>query len=436
MNTASIATRQRILLVDDSQQLLDAVSFVLRRRGYAVVTARTVPEAMARLEDGPPIALVIADLDLGSEETGFDLVRKADAWSGGSLPIIVLSGLCSEKDFTHAYGAGARDYLKKPVSPQELLAKCAKHLRAPEELAEQAAFDGVPTGVIRDRFRIGRRLGQGAYGTVYSARDLVVGRPVALKFLVTGPRGDRESLARFMREMSALGQVRSPYVIDIIYVGSHDGEPFFAMEWVAGETLEDKVLAGHRATRDEAIGLLRGLARALAALEDANLVHRDVKPANVMLRGGRFEDPVLIDFGLAKHPSDRSVTQSGYIVGTPGYIAPEVVRGLPVDHRSDLFGLGAVARFALCGDDPFPALGGYRLLEAMAQRAVEIPTTVDRDLRALLLGLVQPKPDERLQSAQDLLDCLSILRLHEAALDETPAEGEPIDCRSARSAPR
>ena len=413
-----------VVVVDDNEIVLEAVKLVLERRGHDVRAFQTVADAMASIEAGDPPDLVLADLDLGAgaTESGFDLVARVDEWSGGTVPVVVLSGLTSEEDFARAFEAGARDFISKPVSPNELLAKCAVHLGSTPARPIKARRE--PGGVIQERFRVGEEIGAGSYGAVYAADDLVLGRQVALKFAHDDAWTDREAHARFLRETQTLQQVRSPHIVDVLFVGVDRGRPFYAMDWISGSTVEDRVTEHGTATRDQALGLLRGMARALVALERADLVHRDLKPANVMLRGGRFDEPVLVDFGLAKRQLDRSLTRTGYVLGTPGYLAPEVVRGSDATSQSDVFSLGAVVRFALCGEHPFPDLSGYELIEAMATQRTEVPDGVDPLLRELLELLLEPDLGVRPTTAEAILDRLSVLQLSVARLPEA-GPGEP-----------
>lgn len=259
------------------------------------------------------------------------------------------------------------------------------------------------------RFKLGRQIGQGGNGAVYAARDRETGDTVALKFLSRGADVDPTACARFLRETCTLAQVHDPHVVDVLEVGVYEGSPFLAMEWIAGESLQDRVYDDRTATPEEALGLARGLAHALAAISRAGLVHRDLKPANVMLRDGRFDQPVLIDFGLAKRPDDRSLTISGCLLGTPGYIAPEVANGASPSPQSDVFGLGAVVRFALCGQHVFPGLGGYRLIEAIAMQPIDVPRCGHPGLRALLEDLLSRDLARRPKSAGEVLERLERL---------------------------
>ena len=167
-------------------------------------------------------------------------------------------------------------------------------------------------------------LGRGGMGVVYKARQTTLGRVVALKMILSGGHAGQADLARFRTEAEAIARLQHPNIVQIFEVGDHDGRPFFALEFCDGGSL-DRKLAGTPLPPKEAAQLVETLARAMHAAHQANVIHRDLKPANVLLT----EDgtPKITDFGLAKKLDDAGQTQSGAIMGTPSYMAPEQAGG-------------------------------------------------------------------------------------------------------------
>lgn len=213
--------------------------------------------------------------------------------------------------------------------------------------------------VIGGRFEIEARVGAGGMGIVYRARDGEQGgSPVALKVLRDKSLGSSQ---RFEREVAILGRLGHPGIVGLVAHGVTDGgAPYLAMEWVEGDTLA-RAARGDGLTAAEVVRVGRAMAEALGAAHAAGVVHRDVKPSNVLLGGGSVDAVKLIDFGLARH-ADRAdgFTKTGTIMGTPGYMAPEQACGeTDLDGRVDVFALGCVLYELLAGR---PAFTGDHLM--------------------------------------------------------------------------
>jgi serine/threonine protein kinase len=190
------------------------------------------------------------------------------------------------------------------------------------------------------RYQVLERIGRGAMGVVYRARDEAMGREVALKVLTADIEDDPDIRARFLREAEAAARLSHPNIITIFDVGE-EGERFFiVMELLRGATLKD-FLKQPEATRiEQKIDLMVQLATGLGAAHNAAVYHRDIKPGNVWVRSDGLLK--ILDFGVARLASS-SMTASGFIVGTPDYMSPEQARGIEVDARSDIFSLGGVS---------------------------------------------------------------------------------------------
>ncbi len=253
------------------------------------------------------------------------------------------------------------------------------------------------------RYRVLRELGRGAHGVVYQAWDEQEGAYVALK--VPPADQDRTAALRFVREAYALAAVKSPHVVAIRRVVTGK-DPLCAMEYVPGESVWQRVTRAGPLPEDDVCALLRGLLRALAALHGADLLHRDVKPGNVVLRHGAPTSPVLVDFGLARLREDLGLTAADVVVGTEDYLPPEVIHSGDVwaDPRSDLFSAGLTARWALLGRTGYPPLKGMALLEQVERGLPPLDPGVARpELVGLLEALTARDPADRPATAEDAL---------------------------------
>jgi len=285
----------------------------------------------------------------------------------------------------------------------------------------------LPNGtLVDDKYTIQRALGRGGTGTVYEAQHAVIGHRIALK-IVNAARAERpETLARFQREPSICGTIRHPNVGQIYDVGTHDGKPYMVLELHEGQTLAD-VLDESVLPLPAIIEIALQVLSALAAIHDVNVVHRDVKPDNVMLVRSINGDIVvkLVDFGISKvintDIGERTLTREGSILGSPDYMAPEQLRGQQVDARTDLYAVGVLLYEATAGSAPFDAENLSDLMAAVLRDPVRPPRELRDDcpleLEALILKALSREPGDRFQSAVEMARQLEHVR---TAMHYTP----------------
>ncbi len=265
-------------------------------------------------------------------------------------------------------------------------------------------------------------LGAGGMGEVYRARDTKLDRDVAVKVLPPSVASDPDTLARFEREAKAVAALSHPNILSIFDFGAHDGVAFAAMELLDGETLRAK-LAGGAISPRKAVEYALQIAHGLAAAHDKGIVHRDLKPENLFVsRDGRLK---ILDFGLAKKvgtlaadaptsaPTGSGRTEPGTVMGTVSYMSPEQVKGLAVDHRSDLFSFGAVLYEMLSGERAFKRDTAPETLTAiLREEPAELSGSnrrVDPALDGLVRHCLEKSPEERFQSARDLAYALTTI---------------------------
>jgi eukaryotic-like serine/threonine-protein kinase len=252
-------------------------------------------------------------------------------------------------------------------------------------------------------------LGRGGCGTVLKAFDEKLQRPVAVKVMARELAATSPARKRFLREARAAAAVRHANVVSI-----HDVEerpvPFLVMEYIAGQTLQQRIDTTGPLDLQEVVSIGRQIARSLAAAHAEGLIHRDVKPANILLEQG--SDCVKItDFGLARSADDASLTQSGAVAGTPLYMSPEQAQGEPVDHRTDLFSLGSVLYVMCTGRPPFrgatPLAVFKRVVEDQPRAVREIIPEAPEWLIEIIARLHAKRPADRFASAQAVADALA-----------------------------
>src|SRR6266571_136686 len=211
-------------------------------------------------------------------------------------------------------------------------------------------------------YRVLERIGEGGMGVVYLATDSEQ-RPVAVKVLRPAVAGDPNARRRLAREVETMRRVRSPFVAGVIDADVTSDPPYIVTRYVRGRTLDQVVTERGPLRGQELATVGHGLAAALTAVHAAGVVHRDLKPGNVMLADG---EPVVIDFGIAHAPDSTRITQTGMFMGTPGYLAPEVIEGKETGRASDVHSWGATVAFAATGRPPF----GTGTFEAIFYRIV------------------------------------------------------------------
>jgi formylglycine-generating enzyme required for sulfatase activity len=309
----------------------------------------------------------------------------------------------------------------------------AKHLAPAQGADEIGRLDG---------FRILRLLGRGGMGAVLLAEDVHLRRQVAIKIMLPHIAADANQRERFLREARTAAGLEHDHIASILQVGEAQGLPFFVMPLLRGESLEDRLGRSPDLSLKDAVRVGIEVAEALAYAHARGLIHRDIKPANLWLEeadSGRLETfrrVKILDFGLARQAAriEPGLTQTGAVLGTPGYLAPEQAEGKVVDGRADLFSLGCVLYRLTTGQLPFP---GDTILLRLANLATSTPLCphslnerVPRPLSDLISQLLEKNPDRRCSSATE-----TGRRLKEIArgLEPSAASDEPKASKATKS---
>ncbi|MEU6135971.1 serine/threonine-protein kinase [Nocardioides sp. NPDC047086] len=247
-------------------------------------------------------------------------------------------------------------------------------------------------GLVRvGSYELLSRLGEGGMGVVHLARHEETGERVALKVLRTHVVGDEETRARLEREVRSLRQVRSPWIAEIVDADPYADLPYVATRYVPGPTLHDRIKDDGPVLGEDRFWMARCLAGGVAACHDAGVLHRDVKPSNVVMEG---RTPVLIDFGLARVADDPKITLTGWLVGTPGYLAPEILEGTPASPASDVHSWAATTAYALLGRPPFGTGPSMAVLDRVRRGQHDLDG-IDGSMRDVLAAALATDPADR-----------------------------------------
>jgi eukaryotic-like serine/threonine-protein kinase len=266
--------------------------------------------------------------------------------------------------------------------------------------------------VLLDRYEVGRLLGAGGMAEVFEGRDRLLARRVAIKVLQAQFARDPSFLIRFKREAQAAASLSHPNIVGVYDTGSEDGTHFIVMEYVDGRTLKDVIRAEGPLYPDRAAEIAADVCSALAAAHARGLIHRDIKPGNVMLTpDGKVK---VMDFGIARATTSETITQTAAVVGTAQYISPEQAQGQTVDYRSDLYSVGCCLYEMLTGTIPFtgatPVAIAYRHVREDPNPPRQLNPDVPPPLEAICLKAMAKLPDNRYQTAAEFQDDLERFR--------------------------
>jgi predicted Ser/Thr protein kinase len=269
-------------------------------------------------------------------------------------------------------------------------------------------------GTFIGEYEIIGQLGIGGMGVVYRARQFNLAREVAVKLLPQEYGRDSEYIERFLREARAAARLNHPNIVQVYDAGVYEGHYFFVMELIEGKNVGDIIREEHRISERDAIRMILQASLGLGFAHHAGIIHRDVKPENLILNADGTVK--ICDLGLAKwgfSQVDKRITQSGMTIGTPFYIAPEQVRGVDVDHRADIYSLGATFYHMLTGKQPYEGQNYAEIMLSHLKRPFPDPRTIYSDLSEecvkLLHRMTQKPPEKRYQSMDEVVDAACMI---------------------------
>jgi DNA-binding response OmpR family regulator len=407
----------RILLVIEERELRDW----LRHHLDILWPDATVEDTLPVQFEGALRDMALREFDLivlsatcgtaeADPDTSLDLLRAAHA-ARNCPPVVLIAAGGNELSAVEAMRIGAADYLPRTLLNAQRLANALRGalrtprraVAAPVRAVKMARHSVDPAYIDLPQYSLLHKLGESARAAVYLAYSSTLGRNVALK--ISKPQLEsNEECQEFAREYAAISALQNPAVVDIYDYGFHDGREFIAMEYFPCGDL--KMRLQQPMTTTESLQYAQRICAALEVVHGAGLVHRDLKPPNVMLR----EDGsvVLIDFGLAKHLDKAHLnTMVGVLRGSPYYMSPEQAQGLPLDARSDLYSTGVILFEMLTGNRPYQ---GTTAVEVMQQnvngRRPPLPTSC-ASLEPLLDRLMARERTDRFSDAAEVRAALN-----------------------------
>ena len=283
---------------------------------------------------------------------------------------------------------------------------------------------------LSGRYRLDAQIGSGGMSTVYRAFDQTLERQVAIKLMHREIASDSDQLERFRREARAVAQLSHPHIVGVIDAGEDEGRPYIVFEYVEGETLKERIHRMGRLPMDEAIAYAIEIARALGCAHSHHIVHRDVKPQNVLIDSEGSAK--VTDFGIARTLDQAGLTADGRVLGTTDYVSPEQALGHDVNGQSDIYSLGVVLYEMLTGDVPFH--GENQVSVAMKHVREDMPDLQTRrpEASATLASVLDRMTDKDLRRRYPDIDTL-VADLEEATGDRGRALGQ-VDRRGDRGA--
>jgi len=287
------------------------------------------------------------------------------------------------------------------------------------------------TGKQLGPYKIIRFVGRGGFAWVYEALHEPLGRRVALKVLLPNLAEDSEFVDRFLREARIAAKLEHPNIVTVYDVDQKDGYYYIAMTYVDGQSLHDLLSGGKTLNPQRALGIVSQVARALDYAHSQGVVHRDVKPSNILI--DRNGNAYLTDFGIARASWSTRVTRTGMSIGTPEYMSPEQARGEEVDFRSDLYSLGVVLYEMICGQPPFqgenPLSVLHQIVYDMPPEPRKLNPRIPPAIASVLLRGLEKKVDARFQSGAEMVSALS------AALEGKHATASQVRTRTPAPIP-
>ncbi len=419
-----------ILVVDDEEPFRLMLRQLLERYNYRVIEAGDGNGALKVFRTTVP-DMVILDMNMPGM-SGLEICKmfRQDPY-GGSIPIIFLSGCGGVDDIVKGIEGGANDYIRKPFEINELLA------RIKMQLSWRPAFDAkrwgngqfrpgtVIEGDIGEQYKIESLLATGGMGVIFLGHRVSDNTKVVIKTLNSSFLNDYKDIQRFLQEANITISLKHPNIAQGLEVVRKPDYCFFVMKFVEGNSLATLLEKNGRISQDFALHIIQQIAAGISHLNSYGLVHRDIKPGNILV--DESNNAVLVDLGLAKDSKQPDLTTEGVILGTPYYLSPEQAMGQNLDIRSDIYSLGATFYHAITGMVPFQGSTTIAIINARFLRdpvqPQDLVTEISPQISAIINKMLAHKIEDRFQSPEELLDVLTKVDLTNSSANSATSMG-------------
>lgn len=422
----------KILVADPENSLTELYRIILEERKHQVFIMEDGESLLASYPSIKP-DMVILEVKLPGKMNGFevcDRIRKR--FESSHVGIMFVSSRDDEKDVLQGFKSGADDYLLKPLRQGEFIVKL-EHL-AGKYLKQNTSLK--PGTEFANRYKILNQLGKGGDSVVYHSLDNMTGLEVAVK-ITNQQADDNNFMARFLREAYGLSRLCHPNIVNLIDFGNQANLYYIVTQFIQGNSLGHIIKQG-ALDEKSAIGIAIEIGKALVNINKHGVVHRDIKPDNILISDDG--DVVLVDFGLAREEHQQTLSLKDEMFGTPQYLSPEYIKGSKVDIRTDIYSLGITLFYAITGELPFQ---GPNAIAVMHKQLNEDPPSlkssrfsVSPDIAALVDKMLLKDPEERC-SLDELIENLDKIhqRLMRDGGGEAGMEGVKTDTVPLRFTP-
>lgn len=399
----------RVLAADDDEAMAKVLGRYLRSWGYEAMIACDGAEAWRALkrEDAP--AVVVLDWDMPGH-SGLEVCKLLRSTPHGrDAYVLLLTARQDKHDLIEALEAGADDFLSKPFHPRELQLRLAKGISLREARMKTPPKAGAPPSgtTLGDRYRLERMVAEGGMATVWLGVHLSLGINVAIKFMKAG-LPESTDYASFEREARAAAQLRNEHIVRVYDHGlTTDSSPYLVMEFVGGESLATRIEREGPFSLEETAAFVEQVARALTEAHGRGIIHRDVKPENILIDDQADHFSVkLIDFGLAKPGGPPKNDETAVVAGTPSYMSPEYLRAeVSPNALLDLWGLAATAFAAITGHLAFGGETLREIYDHVCMDPIPVPSQVNPNVPLAFdewfARACAREPEARFQSASE-----------------------------------
>ena len=399
---------ERVMVVEDVATTRRMLARIIERSGYEVVEADDGASAWDLLRR-EPVDLIVTDVHM-PRKSGIELLAELQL-NRLHTPVIIMTATPSLEAAVECIKSGAFDYIAKPVDRLELIGKIHAALDQAYVPLDALTQPAAQEGDVLGGYHVLRTLGEGGLGVVCLVEKEEAGVPqqYALKVVKVGGMSERRRQKvreRFLHEAQAASRISHPHVVRFIEFGlaREESIPYLVTEYFPHPTLKEILPRSHRLSLEQRVEIVRQVASALSAIHEQGICHRDVKPGNILVDEENLVTKIS-DFGVARLP-ESDMTADSDLMGSPAYMAPEAFSSASVDHRADIFSLGAVAYELWLGRRPFPGQSLAALATQVPGAKPVAPHLILRSfppaLEPILARMLKKRAEHRYERASDV----------------------------------